>query len=95
VSDPTGGSPSEGRAPVTPEQTQKGKRRLLRNALIRIAALAVVIYKVLGEAGPWTAAAFALLFLCFELYERQVRALVEVGAQIQRLAGELKRRYLH
>lgn len=77
------------------EALRRQRRRLLRNALIRIAVLAFVIYHVLGEAGPWTAGALGLLFLCFELYEQQVRRLSRIGEEMKRIAEELRRRLVH
>ena len=91
----TGGGPSDRRPPITPEEILKQKRRLVRNAVIRLLIFAGLAYKVIGEAGPWTALCFALLFLAFELYERQARRQIEVGSDLRAIADTLKRRLFH
>jgi len=53
------------------EELGISRKKAIRNGIVRFLILLVLLYQVLGEAGPWTAASIGLLYIAFELYEIQ------------------------
>ena len=73
MNNPAGAEPPEGRLSVSLDELGISRRKAIRNGIFRFLVLAALLYQVLGEAGPWTAATLGMIYLAFELYELQAR----------------------